>query len=543
MPPHSQLQLGAVLADRYQIISRLGEGGMGTVFLANDLKLSGKQWAVKESLLQVKHAQGYADEAAILVQLDHPFLPKIVDFYPPDAEGYTYLVIDYIKGHSLQKLFTTQKQLSVEQVIRYAMQLCQAFDYLHHFKPRAIIYRDLKPSNIMVDELNNIRLIDFGIARSYAFDQDADTVQLGTIGFAAPEQYEHQQTDSRTDLYSLGALMFYLLSGGHYYTPQSTFTDQLPHHISEKLQNIIAKLLQFDPEERFQKASEVYTALEKLSKESTSIKEIKTMAQSDLLITRKLILIGSLYAGAGSTFTTLSLSCALNNFHIPHAVIEYLLNEPELYALLFGERYAPKDYIFTADKIERNLLEQTPVWRNGHAEWHPLPPTERVLDCQIEQSYKLLYSIAQPIILLDISHHWTHPTVIELCQRADEIIVVTGPSLPKLNMPSTLNRINQLIDLQSRGKSVQLVANRQAGFPAQKEWLFSLPLAPICILPEFEYAEVVQSLWSGQLVQEREPISKLLTDRLLPLIKKFIPEPHLSLNILKKDTLFSKWLK
>jgi serine/threonine protein kinase len=543
MPPRSQLKLGSDLAGRYHIISRLGEGGMGTVFLANDLKLNGKQWAVKESLLQAKQAQGYADEAAILVQLDHPFLPKIVDFYPPDADGFSYLVTDYIKGQTLQKLFTVQKRLSVEQVIHYAMQLCLALDYLHHFQPKAIIYRDLKPSNIIVDELNNIRLIDFGIARNYSLDQDADTVQLGTVGFAAPEQYEHQQTDSRTDLYALGALMFYLLSGGQYYAAQSAKAIQLQHHIPAKLRSIITKLLQFNPEERYQRALDVHDALGKLSHEGTRVEASRTNETSGSLITRKLILIGSLYAGAGSTFTALSLSKVLNHFQIPHALIEHPSNDPELYAILFGERYAPKEYIFTLDKIKQNLLEQTPIWRNGHAEWHPLPPAGGEQDCQIEQSYKLLYSITQPIILLDISHHWDHPTVIELSKLADEIIVVAGPSLPKLNMPSSLKRINHIIDLQSRGKSVQLVANRQTVFAAQKEWLISLPLAPNCIIPELEYAEVLQSLWSGHLVQDKEHVSKLLTDLLLPLIKRFIAEPHLSQRTHKKEAFFSKWIK
>jgi eukaryotic-like serine/threonine-protein kinase len=175
---HSQLQIGTTLANRYQIISRIGEGGMGAVFLANDLKLIGKQWAIKESLFHSHQNQGFADEAAILVKLDHPFLPKIIDFFPPDGKGYSYLITDYVKGQTLQRLFEASKSISLDLVIRYAKQLCQVFDYLHHYKPRAIIYRDLKPSNVMIDEQNNVRLIDFGIARNYTTERNSDTVQL-----------------------------------------------------------------------------------------------------------------------------------------------------------------------------------------------------------------------------------------------------------------------------------------------------------------------------------------------------------------------------
>jgi serine/threonine-protein kinase len=335
-------------------------------------------------------------------------------------------------------------------------------------------------------------------------------------------------------------LLFYLLSG-QYYAAQSAIALQLQHHIPDQLQSIIAKLLQFNPEARYQRALDVHAALGNLSNEGTTA-EARTIAALGSLISRKLILVGSLYAGAGSTFTALSLSKALNHFQIPHALIEHPSNDPELYTILFGERYAPKEYIFTLDKIKQNLLEQTAVWRNGYAEWHPLPPAGGEQDCEIEQCYKLLYSITQPIILLDISHHWNDPTVRELCKLADEIIVVAGPSLPKLNMPSSLKRINQLIDLQTRGKSVKLVANRQTVFAAHKEWLISLPFAPICIIPELEYAEVLQSLWSGHLVQDNEQVSKLLTNLLLPLIKRFIAEPHLK-KIHKKETIFSKWIK
>jgi serine/threonine protein kinase len=541
---HAQLKIGSILENRYHIISRLGEGGMGTVFLANDLKLNGKQWAIKESLLHSHHAQGFADEAAILIKLDHPFLPKIIDFFPPDPKGYSYLVIDYIKGHSLQKIFESKKSISIELVVHYAKQLCQVFDYLHHFKPKAIIYRDLKPSNVMVDEQNNIRLIDFGIARNYTSERDSDTVQLGTVGFAAPEQYEHQQTDARTDLYTLGALLFYLLMDGQYYTHQIAQNHQLTLKLPEKLVLIMTKLLKKNPEERFQTATEAFSELEQVFLEKPMpINQPELIYQDSVQMTRKLIIVGSLYAGAGSTFVAMSLAKALNHFAVPHALVENICNQPELFTMLNGERHAPQNYIFSAEKVFRESIEQTPSWCNGHSEWHPLPPSGFDHNWQKEQSYKLLYSIKKPIVIIDVSHHWEDPVVVELCRQADEIVAVAGPSLTRLNMPSTLNDVKQLSNNQLEGKSIRCITNRTALFSAQKEWFTALPFAPICSLPEFDYAEVLQAQWAGRLFQDQEQSLQILTEQLKPLLKKVIPPSFFRhVKPLKKNVL-TRWFK
>jgi serine/threonine protein kinase len=541
---HSQLQIGTTLANRYQIISRLGEGGMGAVFLANDLKLEGKQWAIKESLLHSHHAEGFADEAAILVKLDHPFLPKIIDFFAPDAKGYSYLVMDHIKGQTLQKLFAARQSITVEVVVQYAKQLCQVFDYLHHFKPKAIIYRDLKPSNVMVDEQNNIRLIDFGIARNYTTERDSDTVQLGTVGFAAPEQYEHQQTDARTDLYTLGALMYFLLNNGHHYSHQSAQIKEMTKRIPIKLVTLIMKLLSVLPADRFQTAAEVYTELENVFVDALNLPANQsTVPDHYPHLTRKLVIIGSLYGGAGSTFVALALARSLNYYAIPHALVENMGNEPELYTLLFGERHAPQGYKYSAEKIIHESVERTPLWKNAHSEWHPLPPDGIQHTGHKDYTYRLLYSILQPIVILDVSHHWSDPAVMELCRQADEIVVVAGPSLTKLNMPSTFKHVDLLLDYQKTGKSMQCVANRMTPFSAQREWLSALPFAPICSIPEFNYSDVIQSQWSGKLFQDQTESLKLFNEQLKPFLPKLISSSFISHNKAGKMNTYSKWFK
>lgn len=257
-----RLYAGDILGSRYRIVSTVGRGGMGTVYLAEDLKLKGKRWAVKETLQQVQDYQRFVDEAEMLIRLHHAHLPGIVDYFPPDDEGFSYLVMDYIAGETLAERFSrTGGQVEVAAAVNYALQLCDLFHYLHDELPVPMIYRDLKPSNIMIDGQEQVRLIDFGIARHFKSGGQADTVQIGTVGFAAPEQFQQLQTDRRTDLYSLGAVLYYLLSGGKYpYSsgvPLARLNEEVPHSLSV----IIEKLLEHDPDRRYPNAREVREAL------------------------------------------------------------------------------------------------------------------------------------------------------------------------------------------------------------------------------------------------------------------------------------------
>ncbi|WP_313640914.1 serine/threonine-protein kinase, partial [Paenibacillus sp.] len=190
----TKLKIGQVIDDRYRITGQIGSGGMSLVYVANDLRLKGKRWAVKESLCLDELHSDIQAEANMLITLDHPRLPRIVDFYLPDKEGYSYLIMDYIEGVSLSQLMKDNPgPMPSEFIIQIAKQLLEVFQYLHGHHP-PIIYRDLKPSNIMLTLQKELMLIDFGIARSYRHGISEDTVKLGTVGFAAPEQYGRGQS-------------------------------------------------------------------------------------------------------------------------------------------------------------------------------------------------------------------------------------------------------------------------------------------------------------------------------------------------------------
>ena len=257
-------QIGSVIDGKYEILTEIGRGGMSIVYLAMDTHLN-KQWAVKEIR---KKGNGKNDEiivnsllaeANLMKRLDHPSLPRIVDII--DNGQTIFVVMDYIEGESLDKIIKEYGVQSEELVISWAKQLCDALSYLHSQKP-PIIYRDMKPANVMLKPEGNIKIIDFGIAREYKELSLADTTVLGTKGYAPPEQYSGQ-TDARSDIFALGMTMHHLLTGvdprkGEAYAPVRMWNPEL----SEGIELIIDKCVQPAAENRYQNCGELLYDLE-----------------------------------------------------------------------------------------------------------------------------------------------------------------------------------------------------------------------------------------------------------------------------------------
>lgn len=207
-----------VVGGRYRIVNKRAQGGMAAVYEAVDLRISGKRWAVKE----MSHAQitsplerqqaidAFKQEASMLSNLSHPNLPKVVDYF---TEGNReFLVMEFIDGRSLLEMLAerSNRPFGEEEIVNWALDLCDVLDYLHQ---QNIVFRDLKPSNIMIDRASTVKLIDFGIVRFFKPGKATDTTKFGTIGYAPPEQYGQGQTDARSDIYALGATMHHLLTG------------------------------------------------------------------------------------------------------------------------------------------------------------------------------------------------------------------------------------------------------------------------------------------------------------------------------------------
>ena len=207
------------LKGRYRILEKLGQGGFGAIYKVEDMLFNDAIRAAKEMGMHGLDPQetqnaivSFKNEAVLLANLTHPNLPQIYDHF--EERGRWYLVMDYIDGETLATRLekVAGGKFSILEVIKIGLQLCTVLGYLHGHQP-PVIFRDLKPDNVMITKDDHLYLIDFGIARFFKPGQARDTVNLGTPGYAAPEQYGRMQTTIRSDIYSLGATLYQLISG------------------------------------------------------------------------------------------------------------------------------------------------------------------------------------------------------------------------------------------------------------------------------------------------------------------------------------------
>jgi serine/threonine protein kinase/ABC-type sulfate transport system substrate-binding protein len=266
---------GNTLAGRYRIVGMIGRGGFGAVYKARDEHFPSKPFvAVKEmsdSQLspaeKAKALQDFHNEADLLVQLKHPNLPNVSDVF--EEGGKAYLVMEFIEGKTLATIQDEQNDpLDERQVMGWALQLCAVLHYLHT-RPQPIIFRDMKPTNVMVTAQGEIKLIDFGIARIFKAAVKKDTTLLGSQGYAPLEQYGRGQSDARSDIYALGATLYDLLtkelpadSPSRRVNP-ALFTPlrQLNPRISPAVEAIILKAMAEDPPNRYQTVVDMYHAI------------------------------------------------------------------------------------------------------------------------------------------------------------------------------------------------------------------------------------------------------------------------------------------
>jgi serine/threonine protein kinase/outer membrane protein assembly factor BamB len=265
------LPKGAVLQSRYEIIKVLGVGGMGAVYLTRDLRFSGvtRVVAIKEMIsttpdphIRRLAVQSFEREANLLVQLSHPGIPKVSDFFTESVRS--YLVMEFVDGEDLETVLEgTEGMLKEETVLDWAIQVCDVLIYLHSQQP-AIVFRDMKPSNIMLrKQSDKIALIDFGIAK--AFEAGQKGTMIGTEGYSPPEQYKGV-ADPRGDIYALGATLHHLLTKRDpRLEPPFTFHEEPPRllnpALSQATNDLVMRSLEYDPDKRFQTAQEMRDAL------------------------------------------------------------------------------------------------------------------------------------------------------------------------------------------------------------------------------------------------------------------------------------------
>lgn len=281
--PAGDLRSGSLLARRYLIISQVGQGGFSTVYGAKDCNERNKLVAIKQINLNglspqkmIEATDTYNRELMWLSHLKHENLPRIYDHFTDP--GHWYVVMEYIEGKSLEDRLKTARggHLSVNKVIDVGITMCNVLGYLHAQSP-PIIYRDVKPANILFTREGRLSLIDFGIARQYRPGQAKDTGPLGSPGYAAPEQYGRAQTTAQSDIYSLGATLQTLLTGKE---PLETLVGgESPDSIKPKeLRDLIAQMLERDASHRPQSMEEVKQSLQHIKEHSASQRVKRTAA-------------------------------------------------------------------------------------------------------------------------------------------------------------------------------------------------------------------------------------------------------------------------
>jgi WD40 repeat protein len=271
--PASSLDSGHILQHRYRIIDRVGKGGMGAVYMAEDIQLGQRLVAVKEmqhdssnSHEMAKAIDAFGHEALMLAELMHPNLPRIYDHFPEG--GRWYLIMDFIEGETLEERLRRIPggYLPVEEVLDIGIQLCTVLDYLHT-RRTPVIFRDLKPANLMLDAVGHLYLIDFGIARHFKPGKSSDTAHLGSVGYAAPEQYGKAQTTARSDIYGLGATLHHLLSGNDPAQTPFRFAPlhQIEQPVPDDLQVLISQMVEIEETKRPVSMAAIKHALQRIA--------------------------------------------------------------------------------------------------------------------------------------------------------------------------------------------------------------------------------------------------------------------------------------
>ncbi|MCX7772396.1 MAG: serine/threonine protein kinase [Clostridia bacterium] len=301
------MDIGQVLGGKYRILEILGQGGFSVVYLAENLVLN-NQWAIKAISRSSPSFSYELKEIEILKNLNHPMLPRITDYLEDEAA--CYMIMDYIHGTNLLDYLQRNGKVQERTLIVWAKELLEVLSYLHSRMP-PIVYRDLKPGNLILDESQKLRLIDFGTARLNREGALEDTLYIGTQGYAAPEQYGYGVSDARTDLYTLGMTLIHLATGLH---PSRIEPQQLSSHLaqaglSKSFIQFIYAITRLKPEERPSSCTEALSLLHEDAGPRFFFRP-KAAGNTKTAI-KSVIAVASVLPGSGATSLCFGIGCFL----------------------------------------------------------------------------------------------------------------------------------------------------------------------------------------------------------------------------------------
>lgn len=313
------MKIGEIIGERYMLVDLLGTGGTSAVYLAENIVLN-NLWAIKVLSKNSQWLSFEMEEIEILKELSHPMLPRIADL-AEDADNY-YIVMDFISGSNLLNIIKSQGKVSEKMLLKWTGDLLDVLLYLHGRTP-SIIYRDLKPANLIVDDSCRLRLVDFGTARYHTNEASEDTVYIGTQGYAAPEQYGIGQSDQRTDLFNLGMTIIHLATGVH---PLKLGLDKMrdslkKEGLTQSFIKFIQKLTESDPNKRFQTCEEAIAGLDRVINQGGVFFRNNTTKKAEISF-KGVIGISSVLPASGVTSFCMALGKYLAENKISSVLVE-----------------------------------------------------------------------------------------------------------------------------------------------------------------------------------------------------------------------------
>lgn len=540
MVTDEMLNPGRIVAGRYEIMRPIGRGGMSVVYQAADLKLGRMLRAVKTIRPDAPGGSGAAlSELRVLQRISHPRLPHVVDVVPPEGGTPLLLVMDYVEGETLAAAFERAgRSMPPDRAAYIVLQLCDALAYLHALEP-PIVHLDIKPSNILLDAAGGIRLIDFGIARQAGEGGVRPAPNLGTPGYAAPEQQRGAACGPASDLYAAGALLHALLAGGRLPVPNERRFAYVPPNVPAPFRDVLARMLRRDPAER-PSAREAAMLLAETAASVPGAAAALTIAGVPSAHPDEPLTVGvaSFSRGAGATFAAVTLAVQLAALR-PAALIEHPANEPELLALLAGGAapLVPQGSSAVRPISPRHIAWEAAPHLQVHALLEGADDASGSGSCTAEpadaNSALELAAIAaclrlrdrsageRPIAVLDLSSNWlVDPSCRDAAERCGLLLMIADPQAQRWTQArrSAWRAVKQR-RLEAGLPPAVWLANRDApDFQARRDWLALLPERPSAVLPQLPSGEWHSRLWKGKRPDEHPAWRRKLEDALRPVL-------------------------
>ncbi|MHA7963332.1 protein kinase domain-containing protein [Paenibacillus sp. CAU 1782] len=508
---------GDIIGDRYRILRIIGEGGMGIVYAAEDLRLGGMVRAVKIGV-SGNSREGLGEEAATLMRLNHPHLPQLLDYCPAKSlDDVEALVMDYFEGITGIEAVHSGG-LEQECVLGIGIQLCDALSYLHE-QPVPVIHRDLKPSNILIGAGGHVKLIDFGISRLFQVGQTHDTVMLGTAGFASPEQRQGAQSDARSDVYGLGALLYFLASGGGMIgngsrKEQLSLLAKLEGRFTAEARQLLSDMLEPDKSRRPQSMRQVREVMLQCGGRQAGLKQTYGGGGSFRRSRAKWISVLSLTPGAGATTLALTLAWMLAREGKATTALEYAGLASEWTELLPGcwEGQPNMEQGICRGGLNRakNAIHVQLLSLQGISS-RSANPRSALLGQALREA-------EGEYVIADLSSGWDGDALQGMLSQSSLVLAVGDPALSKWQIPKLLKLAALKEQLEKEGRHLHWIANKDLKFRGRQEWLSSFPALPLAVVPLLPAREVLDTLWRGRWLTEHPVLGQELDKAFRPIV-------------------------